>query len=104
MPQEMKSYCKNVLNFMGHYYTQEGEGSGEHQQAGLATTNSFFLIPFLNKKGKYFSIPFLPATPSFPSRTLEGLLELTQRPSRALDSPCALLPELQRYKDTGVPP
>ena len=36
-----------------------------------------------------------------PSRTLEGLFELTrQRPSRALDSPRALLPELQRYKDT----
>ena len=34
------------------------------------------------------------------SRTLEGLFELTQRPSRALDSPRALLPELQRYKDT----
>ena len=31
---------------------------------------------------------------------LEGLFELTWRPSRALDSPCALLPELQRYKDT----
>ena len=31
---------------------------------------------------------------------LEGLFELTRRPSRALDSPRALLPELQRYKDT----
>ena len=30
----------------------------------------------------------------------EGLFELTRRPSRALDSPHALLPELQRYKDT----
>ena len=39
-------------------------------------------------------------TPSSPYRTLEGLFELTQRPSRALDSPRALLPELQRYKDT----
>ena len=28
--------------------------------------------------------------------SLEGHLELTQRPSRALDSPRALLPELQR--------
>ena len=35
-----------------------------------------------------------------PSRTLEGLFELTQRPSRALDLPRALPPELQRYKDT----
>ena len=32
-----------------------------------------------------------PATPSSPSQTLEGLFELTRRPSRALDSPRALL-------------
>ena len=30
---------------------------------------------------------------------LKGFLELTRRPSRALDSPRALLLELQRYKD-----
>ena len=30
----------------------------------------------------------------------KGFFELTWRPSRALDSPCALLPELQRHKDT----
>ena len=41
-----------------------------------------------------------PATPSSPSLTLEGLFELTRRPSRALALPRALLPELQRYKDT----
>ena len=29
-----------------------------------------------------------------------GLFELTRRPSRALDLPRALLPGLQRYKDT----
>ena len=46
------------------------------------------------------SLPFLRATPSSPARTLEELFELTRRPSRALDSSCALLPELQRYKDT----
>ena len=50
--------------------------------------------------GENYSLPFLPATPSSPSRTLEGLFELTGRPSRALNSPRALLPELQRYKDT----
>ena len=50
--------------------------------------------------GKDFSLPFLPVTPSSPSRTLEGLFEMTRRPSRAFDSPFALLPELQRYKDT----
>ena len=32
--------------------------------------------------------------------TLKGLFELTQRPSRALNWPRALLPELQRYKGT----
>ena len=36
--------------------------------------------------GKHYSLPFLPATPSSPFRTL--------------DLPRALLPELQRYKDT----
>ena len=73
----------------------------------------FFSVSFLCKtidlpggqindpsSGKHYSLPFLPATPSSPSRTLEGLFELTRRPSRALDSPRALLPELQRYKDT----
>ena len=50
--------------------------------------------------GKHNYLPFLPATPLSPSRTLEGLFQLTLRPSRALDSPRALLPELQRYKDT----
>ena len=50
--------------------------------------------------GKHYSLPFLPATPSSPSWTLEGLFELTRRPSWALDSPRALLPELQRSKDT----
>ena len=48
---------------------------------------------------KWFSVSFLPATPSSPSRTLEGLFELTRRPSRALDSPCALLLKLKRYRD-----
>ena len=59
MPQEMKSYCKNVLNFMGHYYTQEGEGSEEHQQAGLATINSFFSVSFFVQKGAilFYSVP-----------------------------------------------
>ena len=49
--------------------------------------------------GKHNSLPFLPATPSSPSRTLEGLFELTRCPSRTLDSPRALLLELQRNKD-----
>ena len=82
-------------------------------EAGL-TTKSHFLFPFCENSliclegkqindpssGKHCSLPFLPATPSSPSRTHEGLFELTRRPSRALDSPRALLQELQRYKDT----
>ena len=43
---------------------------------------------------------FLPATPLSLSRTLKGLFELTQRPSRALTRPRVLLLELQRNKDT----
>ena len=31
---------------------------------------------------------------------LKGFFELTWRPNQALNSPRALLPELQRYKDT----
>ena len=50
--------------------------------------------------GKHFSLPFLPATPLSLSRTFEGLFELTRCHSRAHNSPCALRPELQRYKDT----
>ena len=50
--------------------------------------------------GKHYSLPFLPATPSSPSRILERLLELSWRPSQALDLPCALLLELHRHKDT----
>ena len=48
----------------------------------------------------YYFLLFLPVTLLSLSQTLEGLFERTQRPSRALDSPCALLPELQRNKDT----
>ena len=63
----------------------------------------FFLFPFCKNdplSGKLYSLPLLTSTPSSPSRTLEGRFELTRHPSRALDSPRALLPELQRYKDT----
>ena len=49
--------------------------------------------------GEHCSLLFLPATPLSLSGT-PGLLELTRRLSRALDSPRALLPELQRIKDT----
>ena len=52
------------------------------------------------RPGKNNSLLVLPETPLSVSRTLEGLFELTLRPSTALNSPRALLPELQRYKDT----
>ena len=53
-------------------------------------------------KTLFSSRPFLPATPLTPSQTLDGLFELTRRPSRAfLNSPRALLWELQRNKDTS---
>ena len=42
--------------------------------------------------GKHHSLPFIV--------TLERVFELTRRSSRALNSTRALLPELQRYKDT----
>ena len=75
--------------------------------AGLATNS----VSFFQKKsliclegnindpssGKYDSLPFLPANPMALSQTIEGLFELT---SRALDSPYALPPELQRNKDS----
>ena len=75
---------------------------------------NFFLFPFCEKsmiclEGKSMtphrgntthSLPFLSATPSSPSQTFGGLFDLTRRPSRALDLPCALLPELQINKDT----
>ena len=48
------------------------------------------------KETKHYSSPILQATPLSLSRTLYGLFELTQRPSRALTSPPALLRELQR--------
>ena len=49
--------------------------------------------------GKYYSLQFLLATPSPPSRTLAEIFDLTRLPSRALILPHALLSELQRYKD-----
>ena len=49
---------------------------------------------------KYFSLSLLPATPLSLFWNLEGLFELTRCPSKALNLPRALLPELQRNKDT----
>ena len=50
---------------------------------------------------KHYSLPFLPATPSSPPRTLEGLFEVTRHPARGLKTLLdTLLLELQRYKET----
>ena len=59
-----------------------------------------FLEGMTSSSGKLHSLPLLPETLSPPSRTLKELFDPTRHPSRALDSPCALIPELQRYKDT----
>ena len=52
--------------------------------------------PFIGKT-LFSSVP--PSNSLVSVTELEGLFELTQHPLRALDSPRALLPELQRYKD-----
>ena len=85
--------------------------------SGLATNSNFLCFLFVKNhqmpsrqindpsSGKHYSLLFLPTIPSSPSRTLKGIFELTKIPSRALNSPHASLPELQRYTRTlsGVP-
>ena len=79
-------------------------GGGEKEQPGKVTSSNFFCLLFCKKvidlpegqineplSGKHYCLPFLPATPSSPSRILEGLFELTWCPSRDLDSPRAPL-------------
>ena len=70
--------------------------------------NSFFVKKIIDLPGVagnlnddssgygYCSLSFIPATPL--SHTIEGLFELSKRSARTL--PQALLPELQRNKDT----
>ena len=82
--------------------------------AGL-TTSSIFSVSFYVKDcidlpggqiydpllGKHYIFSSVPPSNSLVSVwALEGLFELTRRPSRALDLHGSLLPELQRYKDT----
>ena len=45
---------------------------------------------------------FLPATPSSRSQTIEGLFEVTQRPSRALHLTPYRFPEVKKYKNRYV--
>ena len=67
-------------------------------------TNSVFSV--LSKSqdlllGKHYSHPFLSATPSSRSQTLEGLFELTRRPFMGPQPRLVrCIPELQRYTDT----
>ena len=50
---------------------------------------------------KRYSLPFFPTIPATPvTRTLEGLFEPTQCPSKALGSPHALLSEIQRHNNS----
>ena len=52
-------------------------------------------------RGKYFSLSVsLQQLPYLRLGPLEAFFELTQCPSRALNSPRASLPELQKNKDT----
>ena len=53
------------------------------------------------RRGGYYSLLFLQATPSCPSRTLDGLFELTRRPSRALNLNAYVASELHRNKNTA---
>ena len=55
------------------YESQNGASSAEHPLEHVTAT--------ICTSGNHYSLPFLPATPSCPSRTLEGLFELTRRPS-----------------------
>ena len=91
-----------------------GCGSNNPSQTQVWPLPQFFSLSILWKlidlpggqiydpsSGKRYSLSFLPATPSSPFRTLEGLFELTRRPSRALNSPRALLPELRTDKESA---
>ena len=72
-----------------------------YRKAGLDTNSIFLCFLFVKNDpslGKHFSLPLLQATPSSLSRTLEGPLELTQRPSRALDLPHALLSDYREIR------
>ena len=53
----------------------------------------------MTSHGGYTFLLYSLATSQSLSWTLKGFLVLTQRPSSALDSPRALLSEIQRYKD-----
>ena len=99
-----------MVKYMSSYFIEETQ---DELDILSRSELNFSLFPFLWKlidlpggqindpsSGKSYSLPFPPATPSSPSRTLKGLFELKRRPSRSLASPRALLPELQRYKDT----
>ena len=83
--------------------------------SGLTTNSNYFLLPFCEKslvclEGKpmtphredtflYRSSQQLPRLCLGPMK-VEGLFELKRCPSRALDSPRVLFPDVQRTKDT----
>ena len=101
----IRECCPHSVANSKSFYTQLGLSQATKCQAGQKGKKS---IDLPGRKinyclsGKHNSLPFLPATPSSPTQTLEGLFELTQRPSWALDWPGSLLPVLQRNKDTQM--
>ena len=79
--------------------------------SGLTQPTHFFLFPFYKKslicvegksltphRGKTTLFRSSQQLPCLLSRTLEGLFELKRFPSRALNSPHALVPELQSVR------
>ena len=79
--------------------------SGRWQKKSLICLERKSFLPLI---GDRLSLPFLPATPSSPSRILEWLSTDTATYKRVFDSPRVLLPKVQKYMDprhggTGTP-
>ena len=92
------SFTKKVLSTVDDYRNQAVKYWGGQSGKKIIDLPGGLINDPLS--GKDFSLPFLLANPSSPSRTLEGLYELTWRPSWAINSPRTLLSEVQRNKDT----
>ena len=97
-----------VLNWLRRASQASRSGTG---QVWPLWNSIFFCFLFVKKiidmpggqindlsSGKHYSL--LLATPLSLSQTFEGLFEVTRCSSRALDSPCVLLLELKRSRDS----
>ena len=80
-------HVKMLINLSGFFYSQWGSVA---VQGPLVTSYRENIDLFRS----------FPATPLYHSRNLKTF-KLTWRPSRAPDSPDALLSDLQRYKDSA---